>query len=196
MEVGAVRLLTQSPWVARRALTVDEYHRMADVGILAEDDRVELIEGELILMVPIGSGHAGTVITLTHLLIGAVGPRALISVQNPVQLDDRTEPEPDFAVLKPRQDSYRSATPRPDDVLLLIEIADSSLAYDRSVKRPLYARHGITELWIVDLAGGEIEVCRTPVGDDYTSISRVGCQGILQFAGLPGVSIQASTLFS
>jgi Uma2 family endonuclease len=195
MEVGETGLLSRSPWVARRHLSVSEYHRMGEVGILSEDDRVELIEGELIALAPIGSGHSGTVIGLNHLLVQAVGQRGLVSVQNPVRLDDRTEPEPDFAVLKPRADHYRMATPRSEDVLLLIEVADSSLAYDRLVKRPLYARHGIVEFWIVDLSAEEVEVCRTPAGDDYTSIVRVGRSGSIELVSLPGVIIPVAALF-
>src|SRR5271165_6986138 len=174
MASGETGLLTRNPWVTRRALTVAEYHRMGEVGILTEDDRVELIEGELIAMSPIGSEHSGTVNVLTHCLVQAVGQRGIVAVQNPVQLDDLSEPQPDFAVLKPRADFYRRATPRPDEVLLIIEVADSSLAYDRHVKQSLYARHGIPEFWIVNLAAGEVEVCRTPDGVGYASISRVG----------------------
>src|SRR5579862_9904434 len=152
MATGESDLLTRNPWVARRPLTVAEYHRMGEVGILTEDDRVELIEGELIAMSPIGSEHSGTVNALTHTLVLAVEDRAVVAVQNPVQLDDLSEPRPDFALLKPRDDYYRRSTPRPDDVLLLIEVADSSLAYDRNVKRSLYAWHGIPEFWIVNIA--------------------------------------------
>jgi hypothetical protein len=97
-------------------------------------------------MAPVDSGHSSMVIGLNHLLVDAVGKRGLVSVKNQVRLDDRIEPEPDFTVLRPRADHYRRATPRSEDVLLLIEIADSSLAYDRLVKRPLYARHGVAEL--------------------------------------------------
>ena len=127
MTAGEVGLLTRNPWVVRRPITVTEYHRMAEVGILAERERVELIEGELVAMSPIGSNHSGTVNALNHALVRAVGDSGIVAVQNPVQLDDPTEPQPDFAVLKPRPDYYREAAPRPEDVLLLIEIADSSL---------------------------------------------------------------------
>ena len=121
------RLLTVNPWVTRRPITVAEYHRMAEVGILGERDRVELIEGELVAMSPIGSYHTGTVIMLNHSLVHAVGDRAMVSVQNPIRLDDLSEPEPDFALLKPRPDLYRDAPAGPADVLLLIEVADTSL---------------------------------------------------------------------
>jgi hypothetical protein len=191
---GETGLLARNPWVARRPLTVAEYHRMGEVGILTERDRVELIEGQLIAKSPIGSEHSGTVNALSYLLVQVVGTRGVVAVQNPVQLDDLTEPEPDFAVLKPRPDYYRRATPRADEVLLLIEVADSSLAYDRAIKRSLYARHGIPEFWIVNLRAGEVEVCRTPAGDQYASVSHVGRDGTLEPELLPGAVISVATL--
>jgi Uma2 family endonuclease len=194
MAPGETALLPRNPWVMRRPLTVADYHRMGEAGILTRDDRVELIEGELIAMSPIGSEHSGTANTLTRLLIHAVGDRGVVAVQNPVQLDDRSEPQPDFAVLKPRQDDYRQATPRPADVLLIIEVADSSLAYDRAVKRALYARHGIPEFWIVNLAADEVEVCRAPGGDRYGTVSRIGRGGVLEPELLPGASIPVAAL--
>ncbi len=194
MTAGTTRLLTRNPWVARRPITVAEYHRMGEVGILTKDDRVELIEGELIAISPIGSLHAGTSNTLTRRLVLAVGDRGVVAVGNPVQLGDLSEPQPDFTALKPRDDDYRRATPRPDEVLLLIEVADSSLAYDRNVKRALYAWHGIAEFWIVNLNAGEVEVCRGPEGEQYTSIAQVGREGTLEPQLLPGVAIPVAAL--
>lgn len=194
MEHGGTGLLSHNPWIARHAFTVTEFHRMGEVGILSERDRVELIEGELVSMSPIGSHHAGAVNALTRLLILAAGERAVISVQNPVRLDEQTEPEPDVAVLRPREDDYRGATPAPGDVLLVVEVADTSLDYDRAVKRPLYARHGVPEVWVVDLAAREVEVCRGPVGGQYTSVNRVGAQGMLEPVLLPGVTISAAAV--
>lgn len=194
MPTGETGLLTRDPWVIRRVLTVAEYHRMGEAGILTEDDRVELIEGELIAMAPIGSAHSGTVNGLTRLLVLAVGNRGVVAVQNPVQLDNLSEPQPDFSVLKPRDDDYRRATPRPDEVLLIVEIADSSLAYDRNVKRSLYARHGIPEFWIVNLTAGEVEVCRSPAGGTYTALSRAGRDAVLEIQLLPGTAIPVAAL--
>lgn len=194
MAPGEMGLLTRDPWVTRRPLTVAEYHRMGEVGILNEDDRVELIEGELIAMSPIGSEHSGTVNAFNQCLVEAIGRRGIVSVQNPVQLDDLSEPQPDFAVLKPRADFYRRATPRPTDVLLIIEVADSSLAYDRNVKRSLYAKHGIPEFWIVNLTAGEIEVCRTPENGQYASVSAVRRDGVLEPQSLPGAVIPVAAL--
>ncbi len=187
-------LLRSNPWVARRPLTVAEYHIMGEAGILHEDDRVELIEGELVAMSPIGSDHSGTVNTLNRLLVMAVGDRGVVAVQNPVVLDDRSEPQPDFSVLKPRSDDYRRATPRAEDVVLIVEVASSSLNYDRAVKRPLYARRGIPELWIVNVAGQEVEVCRNPVGDQYEIVTRAGVGDVLEPSLLPGVSISVAAL--
>ena len=194
MASGETGLLTRNPWVVRRPLTVAEYHRMGEVGILTEDDRVELIEGELVAMSPIGSDHAGTTNALNRRLVQVVGDRGVVAVGNPVQLDDLSEPQPDFTVLKPRDDDYRRATPRPDEVMLIIEVADSSLAYDRNVKRSLYARHGIPEFWIVNLVAGEVEVCRGPQGEQYTSVSRVGREGMLEPQLLPGAIIPVAAL--
>jgi Uma2 family endonuclease len=194
MAPGETSLLSRNPWVARRVLTVAEYHRMAEAGILTERDRVELIEGELIAMSPIGSEHSGTVNALNRTLVRAVGDRAIVAVQNPVQLDDLSEPEPDFALLKPRDDDYRRATPRPHEVLLIIEVADTSLAYDRAVKRSLYARHGIPEFWIVNLAAKQVEVCRSPTGEQYASVSHVGREAVLEPQLLPGATIPVSAL--
>jgi Uma2 family endonuclease len=168
---------------------------MEEAGILTEDDRVELIEGQLIAMSPIGSDHSGTVNSLNRMLVLAVGDRGVVAVQNPVQLDDLSEPQPDFSVLKPRDDDYRRATPRPHEVLLIIEVAHSSLAYDRAIKRSLYARHGIPEFWIVNIAGGLVEVCRKPVGDDYASLFQAGRDATLEPELLPGVAIPVAALF-
>jgi Uma2 family endonuclease len=185
----AAGLLAAHPWITRRKLDVAEYHRMAVAGILHEDDRVELIEGELVEMAPIGSPHSGTVNSLTRLLVRVAGDRAVVSVQNPIRLGDHSEPEPDFTLLRPRVDDYRLRTPVAADVLLLIEVADSSLRYDRTVKLPLYARHGVAEVWIVDLERRTVEVYREPAGDSYGAVSREEAGAVLEPALLPGVAI-------
>lgn len=152
--------------VLRRRFTVDEYRRMAEAGIFSEGDRVELIEGEIVEMTPIGRRHFFCVTTLTHLLVNGVGDRALVSIQNSFRLSGRSEPEPDVAVLRRRPD-YRSVDVGPDDVVLLIEVADTSLEYDREVKLPVYAQAGIPGVWIVDLSGERVEVYRRPGRDGY-----------------------------
>ena len=130
--------------VTRRRFTVHEYHRMAEAGILHEDDRVELIEGELIEMAAIGTRHFTCVNGLNRFLVRSVGDEAIVSVQNPVRLDEYGEPQPDLAVIRPRD--YRESLPMPEDVLLLIEVSDTTLAYDRGVKLPMYARKGMREV--------------------------------------------------
>jgi Uma2 family endonuclease len=130
--------------VKRRRFTVHDYHRMGEAGILHEDDRVELIEGEIVEMAAIGTRHFSCVNRLNRLLVMSVGDEAVISVQNPVRLNEHTELQPDLAVIRARD--YRESLPEPDDVLLLIEVSDTTLAYDRGVKLPLYAKAGITEV--------------------------------------------------
>ena len=151
----------------RHRFTVDEYHEMARAGALAEDDRVELIEGEIVDMTPIGLRHAATVDLLTRWLVQGCGNRAVVRVQGPIRLGAHSEPQPDLAVLKPRNDFYRNTAAAPDDVLLLVEVADSSLPYDRTIKLPLYARAGIREAWLVDLVRDRVEVFSDPGPDGY-----------------------------
>jgi hypothetical protein len=177
------------PPYTRHRLTVDDYYRMAEAGILREDDRVELIEGEIIDMAPIGSTHAGTVKRLANLLMAAVGDTAIVSVQDPVRLGPRSEPQPDIALLRPRADYYTSAHPGPADVLLLVEVADASLTYDRDVKVPLYARHGVSEVWLVDLAGHRLHIHRVPVNGVYQEVLILAAPGRISPVGLPQATV-------
>jgi hypothetical protein len=151
----------------KRRFTVADYHRMAAAGILSEDDRVELIEGEIVAMSPIGSRHAACVMRLTELLSPQVVGRAHVNVQNPIRLGEHSEPQPDLALLRRRQDFYASSHPGPEDVLLIIEVADQSAAVDREVKVPLYARFGVPEVWLVDLVSERVEVYREPGAGGY-----------------------------
>lgn len=179
----------------RYKLSVEDYHKLGDVGILTEDSRVELIEGELIEMVPIGGPHMAVVNRLTKLLVLAVGDLGVVSVQNPVRLSLHSEPQPDFAILKPRAGDAVSAVPGPEDVLLLIEVADSTLTYDRGTKLALYAKFGIAESWIVNLQSRCIEVYREPTAQGYTK--RIEFQGEAQVSpwALPTMSITAAEVF-
>jgi hypothetical protein len=153
--------------VAPHRFTVHDFHRMGESGILTETDRVELIEGEIVEMTPIGARHASTVKRLIHLFSRHLGEQGIVGAQDPIVLGDLSEPQPDIVVLRPRQDFYAAGHPGPGDVFLLVEVADTSQTYDRRVKLPLYARHGIPELWIVDLAAEVIEVYREPVGEAF-----------------------------
>jgi len=171
----------------RRRFTADEYHRMEQAGILGEDDRLELLEGEIVEMAPIGSRHQATVNRLTELFSTRISDRALVSVQGPVRLAEDSEPQPDLMLLRRRADFYSSAHPGPDDVFLLVEVSDSSTEYDREVKLPLYARHGILEVWLVGLESEVVEVYRGPAAQGYQSVSQsVRGQGLTpeSFPGL------------
>lgn len=176
--------------LTRHRLNVDDYHRMAEVGILGEDDRVELIGGELIDMAPIGQDHAATVNGLTRTLVIAFGERAIVSVQNSVRLNRFNEPQPDVTIFRPRADDYRTgAPPGPADVLLLIEVADSTLRYDRIVKLPLYAQAGIPEVWIVDLRRRVVDVHRAPSGDAYAVVETYGPDDIVTLSQAPDIAV-------
>jgi len=167
---------------------------MAEAGILHEDDRVELIEGEIIEMTPIGSRHAGCVIVLTEGLGEGLRGRALVGVQNPVRLSQRLEPQPDVVLLRPRPAGYRQSHPTAEDVLLLIEVADTSVVYDRRTKLPLYARADIPEVWIVDLDGQRVESYRKPAHGRYqeTSVRERGSS--LTPSAFPDLAITADEI--
>jgi Uma2 family endonuclease len=137
--------------VERRRFTVDDYYQMADAGIIGHDERVELIDGEVVLMSPIGRRHSACVSAATQALVLAGGTSVIVQPQGPVRLDRFNEPQPDLMLLRPRADFYASQHPGPDDVLLVVEIADSSLRYDRDVKAALYAAWGVPEYWLADL---------------------------------------------
>ncbi len=175
--------------------TMAEYHRMVEVGILGEDSRVELIRGQIVDRTPIGAPHLGMVNLLTHLLPGVLAGRGILSVQNPVRLGDCSEPEPDVAVLRPRADYYQTATPCPLDVLLSIEVADTSLDDDRAIKLPLYAENGIAQCWIVNLLDRVVEVYRQPGNGHYADVRRVGPGEILGIVLLPSVALPVAELF-
>jgi Uma2 family endonuclease len=180
-------------WFPKHRINVDEYYRMAEVGLLAHDARVELIDGEVIDMVPIGSRHAGIVSALNRMLGVAVGARALVTVQQPVRLSERSEPQPDIALVKPRADFYSTAHPGPSDVLLLVEVSDTTLRYDRDVKLPLYASHGIPEVWLIDLNAKQLIRARLPVGNRYTDTAALG-GGTSEVGLLPGAAIDLSAV--
>ncbi len=159
---------------AKRLITASEFTQMCEAGVFREDDRLELIEGEIIEMSPIGKRHAAAVRRLINLLARQLGEdEALVDAQDPVVLGDISEPQPDLTLLRPSPDFYASEHPRPGDILLLIEVADTSLAYDREVKVPIYARYGVPEVWVADLGGAAVEVYRQPVADGYSRVERL-----------------------
>lgn len=145
----------------RHSITVTEYVRMGEAHVFAHDARLELMEGEIVEMAPIGSAHAAVVYSLDTLL-REVAPGAMVFVQSPLVLGERSAPQPDVMVLRPRADRYHNSHPVAADALLVVEVADTTLQYDLEVKRPLYARAGVAELWIVDVNRRELHLFREP----------------------------------
>jgi Uma2 family endonuclease len=179
----------------KRRFTVDEYYRMAEAGILFEDDHVELIEGEVIEMTPIGGRHAACVDRLTKILVQRVGDAAIVRVQGPIRLSDNTEPQPDVALLRLRTDFYAEAHPTPEDVLLIIEVSETSLEYDREMKVPLYARAGIPEVWVVDLAGEKVHTYSRPIDGSYGDTRSAGRSDSIVPQALPSLALNVDNVF-
>jgi Uma2 family endonuclease len=179
--------------MTKRRFTVDEYHRMGCAGIFWFEERVELIDGEIITMPPIGDDHMWSVNHLNRAFVPGLGERAVVSVQNPIRLSEYHEPQPDVALLHP-ETRMRHATPHPEDVLLLVEVADTTLCYDREVKLPRYAEAGIPELWIVDLIGRRIEVCRDPSGGVYQQHISVGPEDSVSPRAFPDLVLRCAEI--
>ena len=154
----------------RRRFTVDEYYRMSEAGILGAAERVELVAGDIVEMSPIGPRHGGTVLRVNWLFGQRFGDVALTNIQNALRLDAHSEPQPDAVLLRPRPDFYTLSHPTPADVLLVVEVADSSIETDRRVKLPSYARVGIPESWLVDLVQDEVLVHRDPGPTGYRAV--------------------------
>lgn len=178
--------------LAKRLISVAEYERMGEVGILNPADRLELLEGEIYEMSPIGSPHAACVRFLSRLLERKFGDRMLVSTQNPVRLNDFSEPQPDVALLRWRDDFYRQAHPTPADVLLVIEVADSTVETDRSVKLPLYAGAGVPEVWIVNLPGEALEIYAGPQATAYQTTRSHGRGEAAQSQTVSDLSVNVS----
>ena len=177
---------------ARRRFTVAEYYAMADAGILSENDRVELLDGDVIVMPPIGDWHAASVKLFNNTMVPALRGRAMIAVQDPVRLDDDSEPQPDVMLLQWRDDFYRNGHPGPADVLLLIEVADSSVEFDRTVKLAAYARAGIPEVWIVARAERRIEAYAEPAGNEYATVRCFGPGETVAPQAFPDITLEVN----
>lgn len=180
--------------IVKRRFTVEEYRRMAEAGVLTEDDRVELIEGEILQMTPIGPRHAACVARLNHLFSIAVGARAIVWVQNPIRVIPDSEPQPDVALLRPLADFYKEAHPGPLDILVLIEVSETSIGYDRTVKVPLYARAGIREVWLVDLESESVHVHRNPAASGYQDVRQLSRGERLTVEALPELAFSVSDI--
>jgi len=182
-------------WILRHRITVDEYYRMAETGIIPSDARVELIEGVIIDMEPSEDNHAGTIDQVNQIFVLAVAGHALVRCQSPLRLSDLSEPQPDFVLLRPRADFYKKARPGPHDTLLVVEVSNTSLRFDTQVKAPLYALHNIPELWIVDLTSREIRFFRTPQSGQYTDVTSTSAPGIVTPVALPEIHIDLTPIF-
>ena len=183
-----------APKITKRRFSVKEYYLMAEAGILSPRDRVELIDGEIVQMAAIGSYHAACVDTLNRLFMETLGRRVIVRVQNPVRLSERSEPEPDVALLRPRADAYRDAHPGPDDVMLIVEVSHSTVEYDRDVKTPLYAEAGIPELWLVNLDEDYIDGLSDPDGAGYRTRRRYARGERIAPALLPDAALDVSEI--
>ncbi len=171
---------TAAPVLKTYRFTVEDYHRLGELGVLSEEVRTELLNGNIVEMSPINSLHAGTVNRIGRLLADLLEDAVLLSVQNPVSLSVYSEPEPDISLLRPRPDFYAASHPTPADVLCLIEVADTTVVKDRSVKIPLYAAAGIPEVWLVDLPAACVEVYAQPEGDQYLQVAVYDRSAVLQ----------------
>lgn len=181
---------------ALHRLSVADFMSMVEVGILRDDERIELIEGEMIDMAPIGSQHVSTVALLGKMLILAANNKAIVTSQSPVVLGTHSEPQPDLLLLKARSDYYANALPQPPDVLLLVEVADSSLNFDRNTKIPLYAKHGVPEVWLINLQDKALEIFREPHPGGYRVTLRPRREESISPMLFPDFSIPVERLFA
>ena len=178
----------------RRRFTAAEYHRMGRAGILGPEERTELLEGEIVVMAPIGGRHMACVNGLARRFILRLGDRVIVSIQNPVRLAPGSEPQPDLALLRPRPDDYGTGLPGPADILLVIEVADSTLRYDRDRKLPLYAAAGIPEAWIVDLRRRRVLVYRAPANGRYADQTEAGRDAVLSPLAFPDLALPVAEI--
>jgi Uma2 family endonuclease len=200
-EVGAVlrdegRVEVSALQPRPHRFTVEEYYRMGEAGVFAPGQRVELVEGEVVEMAPIGSSHADWVDNLNMLFARNVPAGVKVRVQNPLRLSDHSEPQPDLALLRPREQPYAEAHPSGPDTLLVVEVADTSLGYDREVKIPLYALRGVPEVWLFDIANGALEIFREPSADGYRVHLRPALDQVAAPAALPDLKVDLASLFA
>lgn len=177
----------------RRRFTVDEFYRMGKAGILCEDDRVELIDGEIITMAPIGDRHAACVDGLNGWFTPKLEGRAIVRVQSPIRLSERSMPQPDIALLRLRPDRYASGHPGPEDVLVVMEVSDTSLRHDRR-KLALYAEAGIAEAWLFNLATHQVEIHREPVGRQYRQVRILDRDATIVPLAFPDLALPLDTV--
>ncbi len=183
------------PPIQLRHFTVADYYRMGEIGILSEDDHVELIKGDVLEMPPIDSPHSGKVNRITVLLTRLLGDKSIIAVQNPILISDDSSPQPDFAVLHPRADFYEDKHPTPTDVYLVIEVSDSTLRFDKIEKAMLYAQAGIPEYWILDVNNKLVIQHTQPSETGYQLIQQLTAGKTVASPTLPDLSLGVDQIF-
>lgn len=180
--------------VRKHRFTVEDYHKLGEAGFFTGKPRVELIDGEIFDMAPIGPTHGSVVDQLNERCVMSVQRNAIVRVQSSIRLGDLSEPEPDICLLRRKSNFYADAIPEAQDILLIIEVADSSLRHDRDVKIPLYALHGIQEVWLLDLPHRQWLLCRKPMGNNYAEVTVVTDPGVLPVDALSEVRLDLSDL--
>jgi Uma2 family endonuclease len=180
----------------RTRISADRYQKMVATGVLTKYDRVELIDGDILNMPPIGLNHSSVTARLNKLFVLSVGDSAMVSPGGSVKLGDYSIPQPDLLLLKPRDDFYSGQIPTAPDVLLLVEISDSSLAFDQGAKRALYARHGVAEYWVINIPGKRIHVYCEPTADGYAHPIECAPTDNVSPRALPAVQVTVGTLFA
>ncbi|NJO18081.1 MAG: Uma2 family endonuclease [Thioploca sp.] len=183
------------PTLLRHKLQITQFHQMRVAGIFRSEDRIELLEGELIDMPPIGPAHSGKTNQLSRLLLQAVGNTAIVSVQNPVMLSEDSESQPDLAILRWREDFYATTHPQPQDILLIVEIADTTASVDRTYKIPLYAQYNIPEVWLLDLQKRQLEIYRQPEADHYRYILIPKRDETVDLLLLPNITLELKAMW-
>ena len=184
-----------APALSRHKLNLSDFQRMTEAGIFTPEQRIELLDGELFDMPPIGPLHSGKTNRLTLLLVQAIGGKAIVSVQNPIILGEHSQPQPDLTVLRPRPDFYETHPPGAQDILLLVEIADPTADTDRAYKIPLYARHGIPEVWLVDVKRKQVEFYRQPEQGRYRQVHLARPDEIIRLSQLPEAEIPLARIW-
>jgi Uma2 family endonuclease len=183
-----------APVIIRKRFTTQDYEQIIAAGVIAEDDRVELLEGEIVEMSPIGPSHSSCVVRLTRLLYKLESPRIIIRVQDPIHLGEYSQPQPDISIVQWRDDCYANGHPEPEDILLLIEVAESSYSYDRDMKLPLYARAGIPEVWIVALLQQTVDVYRGPSEAGYGETHQLRRGNSVTALNVPGIVLSVADI--
>ncbi len=180
--------------LSTKKYTLAEYHQMIEIGILKAQDKVELIRGEIIKMSPVGLKHASCVKKINQLFAQKLGNKVILGIQDPIKLNDNSQPQPDVVLLKPKSDFYATEHPKSEDILLLIEVADTSIEYDRQIKIPLYAENNITEMWLININENIIQVYQNPQGKLYKNITNYQIDDKIDLTIFPDCEIKVKDI--